>query len=299
MIRIRAFEKKDLEEIRQINFLLGLSLEWNGAYHAEDAFVAVDEGERVVGAAALFWDGTWYYLDKAEANLPSYRMQMEIAIAEECTGKKEVKQRLIAMEKEHFAEYKKKYPDKELCLRCWCEDTAREEMQELLESGFTAYGITMVLGYDLTGEIPAERMLPEVTIGLHNCDAEGIRAYLTANEAGYDGVQDSADEFCFRLQGEGTAVLSAVDAGGKVVSSCTVWTIGEGRYATENVFTIPEYRRRGIGSETLYAALRYLKEKGGKQATLTVVGKNRRAIAMYLKMGYRLVYNMYEMHYQA
>lgn len=116
-----------------------------------------------------------------------------------------------------------------------------------------------------------------------------------ANEAGY-GTQDSEDELRFRMMGENTKVFVA-KADGKIVSSTTIWKIEGGRWATENVFTIPEYRRKGIGREVLYTALKYIQKQKGEMGTLTVVGDNKDAIAMYLSMGYSLMENMMEMHY--
>lgn len=57
--------------------------------------------------------------------------------------------------------------------------------------------------------------------------------------------------------------------GEKIASSVTVWHMSDERAATENVFTIPEYRRKKIGKATVVEALTYLKEKGYKKATLT------------------------------
>ena len=293
---VRNYEEKDLESIQKLNFMLWLGLQWNRTYHKEDAFVAVDENGTVVGVAAMFWDGTWYYLEKGNESIPLYRMQLELTIDKECENEKAIKKELLQKAKEHFNHYQKLYQDKKLCLRCWCMAEEKSDMQDLLEEGFDAYGITMILAYDLTKDIPERKLSLPIDIGIHNCDDAGIQAYLKANEAGYDGIQDSEDELRFMLSGEETKLFTA-RVQDQVISSCIIWRVEEGRCATENVFTIPEYRRQGVGSETLYTALRYLKEKGEKLATLTVMGTNHSAIAMYLSMGYELMGNMYEMHY--
>ncbi|HKM35982.1 MAG TPA: GNAT family N-acetyltransferase [Lachnospiraceae bacterium] len=296
MITIRNYKEDDLDPIQQMDFMLWLSIQWNQSFHKEDIFTAEDDEAGVVGVTALSWDGTWYYLEKENPNVSCYRMQMEVAVLPGYDKENEVRDELILKQMQHFIKYEKQYPGKNLRLRCWTMAEQKEEMQRLLKHGFIAFGITPILAFDLTGELPAPKETGSVQIGIHNCDEEGIQAYLTANEAGYDGIQDSEDEFRFRLNGEDVKVFTAKDQD-RVVSSCTIWKIEEGHFATENVFTIPDYRRRGIGQEMLFTVLRYLKDAGAKKATLTVLGSNKTALALYQKMGYRLENVMHEMHY--
>lgn len=290
---IRSIEQDDYQKIQNIDFMTGLSMQWNGAYHKEDMFVCeIEEGE-LSGAASLAWDGTWYYLNNTKVNLPMYRMQMEVVTTKEAP--KETRRLLIRAEQEHFKKYTEKYPERNLCMRCWCMEDEKDYMQELLEEGFYIGGTTMVLKFDTTQDIVIKKAKENISIEVLGENDEEMKAYLAANEAGY-GEQDSEDELRFRMQGEDTKVFVA-KVGGKIVSSCTIWSIADGRWATENVFTIPEYRRKGIGREVLYTALQYIKQQNGNLGTLTVVGDNKVAIAMYLSMGYSLMENMMEMHY--
>lgn len=295
-ITIRDFKEEYLDRIQQMNFMLWLSIQWNQSYHKEDVFIAEDDEVGVVGVTALYWDGTWYYLEKENPNISYYRMQMEVAVLPGFDKEEQVRDELILRQKKHFSIYERKYPDKKLRLRCFTMAEQKEEMQRLLKHGFTAFGIVPILAFDLTGKIPAPKETGSVQIGIHNCDEQGIQAYLSANEAGYDGIQDSGDDFRFKLNGEQVKVFVAKDQD-RIISSCTIWKLDEGHFATENVFTVPEYRRRGIGQEMLFTVLRYLKDAGEKKATLTVTGCNKTALAMYQKMGYRLENVMYEMHY--
>lgn len=57
MIEIRQFTNSDLADIEEMDNMLWLQLQWNKAFHHEDAFAAVEDGI-VAGAAALFYDGT-------------------------------------------------------------------------------------------------------------------------------------------------------------------------------------------------------------------------------------------------
>lgn len=295
MITVRKFQEDDLESIKSIHHFMWLQLQWQKDFHKEDAFVAVDDNNCVIGVAALSYGATWYYIDRNVTHISEYHMQLECHIQENYPQIQLVKHLLIDTMKKHFATYKEKYPDKNIVMRCWCEDSSLEEMEFLLREEFTAHGITPVLSFDLADEIPSYTIPESISIGIHSFENEGMRQYMTANELGFDNVADSENELWFRLGGD-TKVFVAKD-GDKVVSSVSIWSIGDGRSATENIFTIPEYRHKNIARETIVAALRYLKDLGETQATLTVVGKNLPALTLYLDMGYHLIYNLFEMHY--
>lgn len=215
MISTREFQEKDLDSIKDIHFFMWLQLQWQKDFHKEDTIVAVDEDGSVIGVAALSYGGTWYYIERNVTHIPEYYMQFECHVQENHPQFKLVKHLLIDALKKHFTTYKVKYPDKKTIMRCWCEDSSLEEMED----------------------------------------------------------------------------------DNKVVSSVTVWGIGDGRSATENIFTIPDYRHKNIARETIAASLRYLKELGETQATLSVVGENIPALSLYLGVGYHLFYNLFEMHY--
>lgn len=297
MIKIRNYKESDLDSIQQISFMMWLELQWNKDFHAQDAVVAVDTTtDDIVGVAALAYDATWYYIDKNVSHIPLYQMRLEYAVQESHSDMNSIQHQLIQTMKEHFATYKTTYPDKTLALRTWCEDTEHADMQLLLEEEFSAYGLTLVLSYDLEKEIKVYSAPDSIQIGLHSFDGEGMKDYMKANELGFDNVRDSENELWFRLGGDSTKVFTAKDQD-TVVASTTVWEIGDGRSAIENIFTIPEYRHRNIAKATITTALQYLKSQGQKEATLTVLGTNLPAIKLYLSMGYQLKYTMYEMHY--
>lgn len=148
----------------------------------------------------------------------------------------------------------------------------------------------------MSKEIPQYEIPENIRIGLQQTDEEGIKAYLEANALGFGGVQDAEGEFRFRVCGPDTKVYTAKDKG-KVVSSVMTWSISEERSATENIFTIPEYRKKNIARATIARGLNDLKKDGFKIATLTCVGDNTPAIAMYISMGFELKYMLIEMHY--
>ncbi|WP_167955574.1 GNAT family N-acetyltransferase [Anaerosporobacter faecicola] len=296
MITIRKFNEQDLDAIQQIHFMSWLQLQWQKDFHGEDAFVAVDDSNQVVGVAALSYSATWYYIDRPVTHIPDFQMNLEYHVKEDHPQTEQIKLQLLTTMKEHFATYKKKYPDRTISMRCWCEDSSIADMSFLLKNGLYAHCVTPVLAFDLTKDIPNYSIPSSIEIGIHSFEGNGMKQYLQANEMGFDQVQDSEQELWFRLGGETTKVFTAKD-GEQVISSTTVWGMGEGRSATENIFTIPAYRHKNIARATLSTALQYLKENGEKQASLTVLGTNRPALAMYYSMGYELIYNLIEMRY--
>ena len=200
MISIREFQEKDLESIKNIHFFMWLQLQWQKDFHKEDAIVAVDEDDSVIGVAALSYGGTWYYIESNVTHIPEYYMQFDCHVQENHPDFKLVKHLLIDALKKHFATYKEKYPDKKIVMRCWCEDSSLEEMEQLLKEQFTAHGITPVLSFDLTGEIPNYTIPESISIGIHSFEDDGMKQYMEANELGFDNVRDSEHELWFRLK---------------------------------------------------------------------------------------------------
>ncbi len=296
MFFVRNIEKTDFNQIREINFMLWLSLQWNQCFHYEDSFVAVD-GNVVLGVAALSYGGTWYYLEENRNDIPLYCLQIELVIKGDIAEELAIKSALVTKLKQRLFEYKKQYPDKKLCIRCWCESEDKKGQSFWLSQRFGATGIIWIMGFDLSKEIPSYPISSEIAISQHDFDDDGMNQYLEANTLGYDGVQDAEAELRFRLNG-GTTVVFTAKVDKKVVASVIVWNIAGGRSATENIFTIPEYRRRNIGKSTVATALTFLKKRGDQLATLTCSGNNIPAISMYLQMGYEIIGHMTEMHFE-
>ncbi|MGN1119684.1 MAG: GNAT family N-acetyltransferase, partial [Oscillospiraceae bacterium] len=269
-----------MAELQEMNFMLWLSVQWNSTFLRENAFAAVDEKDSLLGICALSCDGTWYYLDKERSDIPLYRMQMELCTRDALENRDSVERELIKAAKQRLLEIKEHYPDKKLCIRCWCTENEHEKQQQLLELGFKGSNFTWIMGFDLEHTpIPNAKLPENISVDILDCTDDALKAYLEANGAGFDNVQDSEGELRFRLGDERTKLFTAQDCG-KIVSSVIVWHISDERAATENIFTIPEYRRRKIGLATVSRSLEYLKQNGYKQATLTCIGDNVNAIAL-------------------
>lgn len=298
MVAITSFQDKYLTELQEMDFMMWLSVQWNSTFIRENVFAAVDENDMLLGVCALSCDGTWYYLDDERDDIPLYRMQMELCTGDEIENEDIVERTLINAAKQRMVELKEKYPDKKLCMRCWCTESDYAKQQQLLELGFKGNNLIWIMGFDLEHtEIPEAEIPENISVDLLDCKEDALKAYLEANYLGYDNVQDAEGELRFRLGDERTKIFAARDCE-KIVSSVTVWHISDERAATENIFTIPDYRRKKIGLTTVARSLSYLKECGYRMATLTCVGDNANAIALYNRIGYKVIGQLLEMHWE-
>ncbi len=295
---ITQFTDKYQPELQEMNYMMWLSVQWNSTFCRENVFAAVDSDDRLLGVCALSCDGTWYYLSEERDDIPLYRMQMELCVREDSENKGAVEKELVNAAKMRLLAIKKNYPDKKLCIRCWCTEGEYDKQQQLLDLGFTGNNIIWIMGFDLENSaIPKAETADNISLNMLDCTDDGIKEYLSANYLGFDNVQDAEGELRFRLGDERTKILVAKDSE-TIVSSVTVWHISDERAATENIFTVPKYRRMGIGMATVATALQYLKDCGYKMASLTCVGDNAGAIALYRQIGYKVIGHLLEMHWE-
>lgn len=113
--------------------------------------------------------------------------------------------------------------------------------------------------------------------------------YLAAEARGDDhGVSWSLNHLQWTKSG-GEWDAFTVFHENEIIGSVMTWGLGEERSATENIFVVPEWRRKGIAIAFITEALKFLKDKGKKQATLGVFGDNGKAIALYKSLGYKMV----------
>lgn len=295
-ITIRNYEENDLEFIQQVNFLLWLEIQYHSDYIKENIFIAADDDEnkKMVGVASVSFHDSWYAMDKDIM----HKLKYDIAVDEENEYWKIAKSLLMDKLIEKLKIYKAEHSEKKICICGWCDSDEIGEMQFLLEKGFEMNSVTPVLKYDLTKEIKHYEIPQNIAIEQYSLSGNTIDKLLEATAIANDGVSDSKGQLWFRSGGKGFKIFTAID-NGKVVSSVTLWDIGKGRSATENIFTIPDYRRKNIAREIIATGLESLKGEGQKIATLSMYGKNLSAMKLYLSIGYELMYNTIEMRYNA
>ncbi len=131
-MKITNFKDEYLPQLQEISFFMWLRVQWDSTIMRDNVFAAIDEKEQLLGICALCCDGTWYYLDEERTDIPLYRLQMEVCTKEEISNADQVERELIHAAKQRLLQLKEKYPDKKLCIRCWCEEKDYHKQQQLL-----------------------------------------------------------------------------------------------------------------------------------------------------------------------
>lgn len=117
-----------------------------------------------------------------------------------------------------------------------------------------------------------------------------------AGERDLDAI-DRIEEICFRehrfrreflewVLGNPNARTLVWDESDRIVGSVMILLSGK-RMRVLTIAVLPRFRRRGIGDALLDAAERTARGLGARTARLEVSTKNRSAIAMYRRRGYR------------
>jgi ribosomal protein S18 acetylase RimI-like enzyme len=89
-------------------------------------------------------------------------------------------------------------------------------------------------------------------------------------------------------------LICAFDTKGDVVAGIKVYTFKDEQSGvrtgiTDSIFTLPDWRGKGIGKNLINEALRFLQENGIKQSCLEVSSLNEKAFNLYTRMGYKVV----------
>lgn len=291
---IRNYKTEDLDEVFQMDQFLGLSIQYNGDYKAENIFCLVDKEDHLHGIGCLILDATWYVIDEIDTiHLMNYKIQLNENITDTRTYESILMDRLI----ERIKELKTIYPTKTLGICSYCEDKDISDMEFLLSKSFEMSGVVPVFKYQLSKEIPSFELPEYIKIKEYQfTDGKAMANYQKANKDASDGIADSEPELWFRT-GAPEFKCYVATAGDEIVGAISTWFIDEGHSATENIFVIKEYRRKNIAKKLITVVLTELKDNDKQIATLSTKGTNKNAIKLYQSLGYELFYNLVEMHY--
>lgn len=165
-----------------------------------------------------------------------------------------------------------------------------EKITAFLQNGLYISNTMLVMEHDLTRLCEVE---DEDKVSLY--DTWDLTEYLTANGLGF-GTSDPEEKVLEQLSNPNSNIY-VLRVDGQVASSVTVWDYDEDTVATENIFTVPQFRENHYAWNLLNKVLWDIKARKKKKARLTVYGDDTVAIAMYLKMGYRLTGVLQEFMY--
>ncbi|MDO7905886.1 GNAT family N-acetyltransferase [Paenibacillus sp. JX-17] len=285
-VNIRNYKAADANDIAEINFMLNLAYQYNGDYVPANIFCAELEG-KVVAAGHLEPTESCEYLE-AEGKDAAYprRFLFDTDSLDQDQLEAEIMERMM----DRAAEIKQLYPDKRIQVGHTCSHQDFAYIDFLLAKGFYHELNYFILKRDLTQPLP-EMIIPagiEVKRWAMETEEEQNR-YLQAEKKGFDGESWSRERLNWFQHGSEWDTFTAFYQG-EPVSSCMTWGISPERSATEQIFTIPEWRRRGIAQLVIVEALKFLRDKKHKtEAALGVVGSNPAALNLYKSLGYELI----------
>lgn len=284
MYSFREITDNDLDFVEQTEFILSLQIRWCGDFDKRYSGAVIDESGETVGVYALSFHSTWYCDTEPQNKL----------IFNYCYKSTEVMPELIKGAHAAFERAKADFPQKKAVLTVFITAEEFDETQALLHGGFVYNEVIPVLKYDIKDTVTHNALPNGVTIEKVGRDDDAIGEYLAATGAANNGHADSKAEYMFRSGDESFLSFRAV-YGGKTVGGISVWNIGEKHCATENIFTIPEFRKKGIASELIATAFEEIKNRGATKATLSMLGSNVKAMRLYQKIGYKLLFYIMEL----
>lgn len=167
------------------------------------------------------------------------------------------------------------------------------ELEFFISQGFYIANTMLMMEKELEEE---ETPLTDGKIKIIDVDRDGLSKYMEANELGFDGIRDPEEQIKYQL-GLPNGRIYVLEVDEEIASSVTVWDIDETISATENIFTVPEYRGKHYAYTLLTNVLNELFSAGKKKVRLSVYGDDTPAHQMYLKMGYHITDVNYELRY--
>jgi ribosomal protein S18 acetylase RimI-like enzyme len=296
---IRNYKDQDADQIASFDLLSMLAYRYNGDYIPENIFCAVSIDGIILASAHLAPDQSWDILKNNSKPLDfEFKLQMHIATNEEVTVPQKAVDDLLNAVLVRAMAIRNQYPEKIVTLRLSIASDDFEEIDFYLSKGFITKQNHLVMKRDLTEPIPHFPLPSNINVINWRMETnEEQEKYLRAEAAGDPfGICWSLNHLKWTKSGAEWDTFTAFD-GNEVVGSVMTWGLGEKRSATENIFVLPDYRRKGIAKAIITEALVFLKEKGKTEATLGVFGDNKNAIALYQSLGYRMFYTIIEFGY--
>jgi ribosomal protein S18 acetylase RimI-like enzyme len=286
---IRNYCSDDANKIGSFDKIAELAYLYKGDLQNANIFCAVNPENEILGAADLEPHISWTPIDK-DFQEPEYiyRLVVNIRINPAHTVDKNLRSCLMDALLTRAKEIKKDYPGKKIRVIRYISTDDNEEMDFYISKGFVAYRTSLLMKRDLTEEIKPCPCSPDFRIVNWKMETEEeVKCHVEADAKCNNGAAWSIDTVGWmRYAPEWTAF--AAFSGNEFLGGVNTFLITEERSATENIFVLPEWRRRGVAKAFITEALKYLKENGKTMATLCADGDNKPAINLYKSLGYRM-----------
>lgn len=286
---IRNYCSDDADKIGNFDKIAELAYRYKGDFKAANIFCAINSENEILGVADLEPHISWTPIDK-DCQDPDYiyRLSMNIRINSAYIADKNLRSCLMDALLTRAKEIKRDYQGKKVRVIKYIFSDSNEEMDFFISKGFVAYRTSLVMKRDLTEEIkPCPYSSDFRIVNWKMSTEEELKCHVEADAKCNNGAAWNIDTVRWMRYAPEWATFAAF-SGDEFLGSVMTFSIGEERSATENIFVLPEWRRKGVAKAFITEALKYLKEKGKNMATLCTDGDNKPAINLYKSLGYRM-----------
>lgn len=286
---IRNYCSEDADKIGSFDKIAELAYRYKGDFKAANIFCAVNAENQILGTGDLEPHISWTSIDEGSQKTDYiYRLRVNIRINPAYPADKNLSSRLMDALLIRASEIKKEYPGRKIRLINYISTDNNEEMDLFISKGFVAYRTSLVMKRDLKEEIKSYPCSSDFRIVNWKLETEEeLKCYVDADLRCNDGAAWNIDTVRWMRYGPEWATFAAF-SGDEFLGGVMTYLITDERSATENIFVLPEWRRKGVAKAFITEALKHLKENGKTMATLCVDGDNKPAINLYKSLGYRM-----------
>lgn len=203
-----------------------------------------------------------------------------------------VRDKLIQVVEKRALEIKKTLPEKKTLLAVCKNNSEKEPIKYFKAKGFKLTKTMAQMGLEIKTGINNGREIsfPEMKIKYWIPGTEAdFNKYLEAKNKSYQKQMTLESFRWFLPELEPGIIISAITNDGNIAGSIVVMINDENTAIIEDVFVIPDWRQKGLGSFLLQKGLKYLAEKGSKWVELEVDYASKPAYSLYKKLGFKLI----------
>lgn len=284
---IRKPQVEDAEQIGSLDFVLNMIYLYHGDLDKRNMFCAVNGEGGLIAVAHLMEHETFHAAGHEEDKNFIRYLTYQILFANGAEDER-IMDALVDALISRSREIKAEYPDKRIVLAQYLDTDNLKDLSYCLARGFTIRDTIVVFKFDLSRDIPQYPLPDGVQVRPFLLDnSAALEQYHQAELSSFDGVAWSMNHLSW-MQGSPEMVNFCAFAGDQLIGNTSTWRISDERSATESVFVIPEWQKRGVARSIISTALDHLKQQGKSIATLGTHGNNQKAIRLYTQIGYEL-----------
>jgi ribosomal protein S18 acetylase RimI-like enzyme len=198
---------------------------------------------------------------------------------------------LLEKVRERAVEIKATFPKRKTRLASLKFSEEIEGIDWYISKGFENYDTVYTMIRDLSKPIEEVSLPDEIEIRRWRISTEEEKLkYLNAENISNPNKPISMEELEWSLGGTWSvgSAIGAFDRRGNLIGSVMAYWFNDVDGITEEIFVLPQWRRKSIAQGVIREALVYLKECGKLNAELEVKKSNGKAITLYEKMGYEI-----------